>query len=459
MHHLLLAEIGGWFPVPGVPGAGAPSVVATSGNRTDEPICIDEREALQRLGRIAELFLVHDRPIARPVDDAVARVVVGQEQLLRRARGYAPLPIVASAELPPLLAVGAHLKNTIAVAVGRELFISQHVGDLETPQAVEQFGRTARDLQTLYALQPQAVACDAHPAYYSTTFAERCGLPVIRVQHHYAHVLACLGEHGAAPPALGAAWDGTGFGLDGTIWGGEFLRILDDGFARVAHLRTFRLPGGDQAVREPRRAALGVLYEVLGDALFGQAGLAPVRACTTEERRVFRAMLARDCNAPRTSSMGRFFDAMASLLDVRQRNRCEGEAAMALEWLLDGVATDDAYDWCLAAAAPPAPLVLDWEPMVRGVLHDLSACLPVARIAARFHNTLVEMLVTVAQRVGEPCVALTGGCFQNRYLTERAVQGLRAAGFQPLWHQRVPPNDGGIAVGQLIAAGRRRPGS
>jgi hydrogenase maturation protein HypF len=437
LHHLLLSELG----VP---------VVATSGNRSDEPICTDEREALQRLGGIADRFLVHNRPIVRPVDDSVVCAVLGREMVLRRARGYAPAPLSVREPLPPLLAVGAHLKNTVAVAVGRQVFLSQHLGDLETAPAFEAFRAAAADLPRLYDCRPAAVACDAHPDYLSSQFAEQTGLPVVRVQHHHAHVLACMAEHDLAGAVLGVAWDGTGHGDDGTAWGGEFLRVTDARFERLAHFRPFRLPGGDRAAREPRRSALGLLYELLGDAAFTRLDLAPLRAFTAAERGVLRTVLERRLNAPLTSAAGRLFDAVAALVGLRQVARFEGQAAMELEFAIDD-STAEAYDPLRSDAG-----ILDWELLTLEILRDLEHHVPTGVIAAKFHNSLAEVIVAVARQSGMERVVLTGGCFQNRRLLERAVTRLEAAGFRPYWHCRLPPNDGGIAVGQIMAAARAR---
>ena len=439
LHHLLMRDLG--FPI-----------VATSGNVSDEPICTDAREALERLGGMADLFLVHDRPIVRHADDSVVRVVLDREMVLRRARGYAPLPIPLRHEAGPVLAVGAHLKNTIALSVGTNAFVSQHIGDLETPQAYQAFRDVIGAFERLYEQRTSAVACDLHPAYLSTRYAHETGLPVVPVQHHLAHVLACMAENELDEPVLGVSWDGTGFGLDGTVWGGEFLRVGPGGVTRVAHLRTFGLPGGEVAIREPRRAALGLLHELFGDALFDKGDLAPVAAFTGGELAIVRQMLVRRVNTPRTSSAGRLFDAIASLSGLRQRVRHEGQAAMDLEFALDGVNTDEAYPFVLAAGDPA---VIDWAPLVGAVLDDVRAGVAAGLISARFHNALAEIIVAIARRDGADRVVLTGGCFQNRYLTERAVGRLRAEGFRPYWHQRIPPNDGGIALGQIVAATRR----
>jgi hydrogenase maturation protein HypF len=457
LHHLLLGELR--FPV-----------VATSGNLSDEPICTDERDALHRLAGIADCFLVHNRPIARHVDDSVVRVVMDREVVIRRARGYAPLPIspeCADAS-QPTLAVGGHLKNTVALSVGRDIFVSQHIGDLETWQSFEAFREVIGNFGLLHETMPKFVACDAHPDYLSTDYARQSGLEVIPVQHHYAHVLSCVAENEIKPPLLGIAWDGTGYGSDGTIWGGEFLRISpieadrsDERdtipFQRVAHIRTFRLPGGDAAVREPRRSALGLLFELLGDEGLYRGDLAPVRSFSSEKRRVIQGMLRTGTNAPFTSSAGRLFDAISSIIGLRHMVAFEGQAAMELEFALSGLETDARFDFELVidcSSHPHRRIIVDWEPMVRQIIDSRRSGASIGEISVRFHNTLVEAMVAVATRVGEERVALTGGCFQNRYLTERAVRALKSAGFRPYWHQRIPPNDGGLAVGQTIAAFR-----
>jgi hydrogenase maturation protein HypF len=445
LHHLLMRELG--F-----------AIVATSGNRSEEPICTDEREAVERLRGIADLFLVHDRPIARHVDDSVARVILGREQVLRRARGYAPLPVTLDREVPPTLAMGAHLKSAVAVASGRQVFISQHIGDLETPQAVEAFRRVMRDLPSLYEITPEAVACDAHPDYVSTHEAGRLGPEPLRVQHHVAHVLSCLAENAALGPALGVSWDGTGFGPDGTVWGGEFFHVTDSAIDRVAHLRRFPLPGGEAAVREPRRSALGLLWTLRGGNISDLSDLCSNLTFSDRELAVLRQSLERGINAPLTSSMGRLFDAVACLSGLREVCHCEGQAAMELEYSISGA--EGGSDCGLEISPPvdatgPRVGTLDWGPLIEELIGDRRRGASVGAISDKFHRALVETIVAVAGRVGEERVALTGGCFQNRRLTERTVERLRAEGFRPLWHQRIPPNDGGIALGQILAAARR----
>ncbi len=471
LHDLLMQELG--FPV-----------VATSGNRSDEPICIDENEARERLGGIADLFLVHNRPIVRHCDDSVVRVVLRQELVLRRARGYAPLPVRIRKSGPsPILAVGAHLKNTIALSVGQQVFLSQHIGDLDTPEACAAFERVIADFLRLYEVEPLAIAHDLHPDYFSTQWARKVAdghvgasladvlpeqgqgqaLPLrIPVQHHHAHLAACLAENEVEGPVLGVIWDGTGYGSDGTVWGGEFLWGDASGFERVAHLRPFRLPGGEAAVREPRRAALGVLWEHFGPEVFEWEHLAPVVDFSPSERRLLRRMLERGVNSPLTSSAGRLFDAVAALVGLRQKIRFEAQAAMMLEYAVDETVTD-AYPLSMTKSQIQNPkskvqnpksqlLVLDWGEMLEVLLVDLRRGVSVGVMAARFHNALVEGIVAVAQALGVERAALSGGCFQNRILLERAYRRLSEAGLRVYVHQRIPPNDGGIALGQVAVA-------
>jgi hydrogenase maturation protein HypF len=289
---------------------------------------------------------------------------------------------------------------------------------------------------------------------------------VMQVQHHIAHVLSCMAENEIAPPALGVSWDGTGYGTDGTTWGGEFFLVTDENVERIAHLRPFRLPGGDKAVKEPSRAALGLLHEISSDKVFEQKKLAAVAAFSSAELATLKTMLAKKLNSPLTSSAGRLFDAVASLINLRQQIRFEGQAAMELEFAIDGVKTGEAYPLPIEKPAGTtdksaignrqSTMILDWSPMVEAILVDVQHGVSVGIISAKFHNALAEGIVAVAKRAGQNRVVLSGGCFQNRYLTERAVRRLQAEGFRPYWHQRVPPNDGGIALGQVVAALRRK---
>lgn len=418
LHHLLMRD----FPHP---------VVATSGNLSDEPIATDNQEALGRLGEIADFFLMHDRPIARPCDDSVARVVRGRPALLRRARGYAPLPVRLDRDLPPVLAVGGHLKNTVAIALGRQVFLSQHVGDLDTLEARRAFERAIEDLCRLYRFEPRLVACDLHPDYASTQWAARSGLPVVAIQHHMAHAAACAAENEVREPYLAVAWDGTGYGPDATVWGGEFFLVERGRFERIAHLRPFRLPGGEAAVREGWRAAAALRYETFGAEAVAEGPL--------------RRMLERGVHSPRTTSVGRLFDAVAAMAGVARENRFEGQAAMLLERTIGGLAGEEAY------ALPGG----DWGPLVEAVDNDIVRGVPAARIALRFHNALANWIVEVAAKAGVRDVCLSGGVFQNGYLVERATALLEERLFRVWTHQRVPPNDGGIALGQAVLAAER----
>jgi len=446
LHHLLLRMLG--FPI-----------VATSGNLSDEPICISESEAVARLGRIADLFLVHNRPIVRHADDSIVRLVSGRELVLRRARGYAPLPVPLppSDAAPAVLAVGGHLKNTIALGAASQVYLSQHIGDLETEESFRAFERAIEDFQQLFDIRPEVIAADLHPDYLSSKHARdlaaaRPGAKLATVQHHLAHVWSCMAENELAPPVLGVSWDGTGYGLDGTVWGGEFFLISERGWERVAHLRQFRLPGGDKAIKEPRRSALGLLH-----AAFGAKGLlenptAPVQAFTRPELTALLRMLEQGLNSPLTSSVGRLFDAVAALVGLRQITRFEGQAAMELEFAAQTAAEQGHYAFALTRSETPPLWVIDWGPALNCLLEDLRRKETPARIAAAFHQGLAEAVVAVARTVGQSRVVLSGGCFQNRLLTERTIARLQAEGFRPYWHQRVPPNDGGLSLGQIAAA-------
>jgi hydrogenase maturation protein HypF len=440
LHHILMREM------------NAP-LVATSGNLSDEPICIDEHEATRRLQGVADLFLVHNRPIVRHVDDSIVRIALERELVLRRARGYAPLPIpIHEKEDRTVVAVGAHLKNTIAMNAGKNVFISQHIGDLETAESYDAFNRVIADFQSLFQKKPDDIVCDVHPEYLSTKYARQQSSRIHTVQHHYAHVAACMMENELDGKLLGVSWDGTGYGLDGTIWGGEFLQTTETSFERVAALRTFRLPGGDLAIREPRRAALGLLLEAFGESVYDHSDISPMKEFEERELAVIRKMLEKKIHSPLTSSVGRLFDAVASIAGVRQIVRHEGQAAMELEFALPESPIDDCYNVSIIESPLPQPRwIVDWSPMAAQLLDDVRRKIPLPSITSRFHNMLVESIIQVAERIGENRIVLTGGCFQNKYLLEKTICRLREEGFTPYWHQRIPPNDGGISSGQIFA--------
>lgn len=452
LHHILMNRIG--FPI-----------IATSGNISDESICTQEDEALKRLQGIAEYFLVHDRPIVKHADDSIVQLVSVSSQILRRARGYAPLPISVKENIPSCVGVGGYLKNTIALAKGHNLFVSQHIGDLGSAQTAVTFEDTFNSFVKLYDIQSDSVACDFHPDYPSTHWAKSNQKVKIPVQHHVAHVFSCMAEHDLQGPLLGVAWDGSGYGLDGTVWGGEFFHITSESIHRIARWRPFPLPGGDKAVKEPRRSALGLLYEVLGETVFERPEL--LNSFSTEEILVLKTMLEKKINCPMTSSCGRLFDAVASLSGIRQFNSFEGQAAMELEFSMQKPCSESFYPVDVIEKDFKAYSVLggksdyydlnlkyqlDVASLIGELLEDLSDNLSLNLIATKFHNALVESIISIAKRVGEERVVLSGGCFQNKYLTERTIHRLRQEGCQPYWHQRIPPNDGGLALGQIFAA-------
>jgi len=448
LHHLLLAEM-------------RRPVVATSGNLSDETICTDEFEAAQRLGGFTDFFLVHNRPIVRPVDDSIVRLIAGREMVLRRARGYAPLPVSVpgSTGTPNVLAVGAHKKNTVAVAKGPEVFLSQHIGDLDTPQSYDAFKNVISDLINVFEVPPQIVVADSHPDYLSTHHARRLAkmgssLQYHEVQHHLAHVLSCMAENELRPPVLGVAWDGTGYGPDGVIWGGEFFVVNNHGARRFSHFRPFPLPGGERAVREPRRAALGMLFAHFGSRTFRLDYLPTVKAFLPSELVNLESMLKRQFNTPHTTSVGRIFDAVASLSSVCQEMHFEGQAAMKLEFAAAQAAQQSAQHAYEIQLVNPKqndqPFVLDWGSLLNALLSDIQNGVEAALLAARFHSALVQAILAVSHKAGIERVVLSGGCFQNRLLTEATISTLQGNGFRPYWHQRVPPNDGGISLGQVM---------
>ncbi len=451
LHHLLLADLNR-------------PLVATSANISEDPICTDNADALHRLRDIADFFLLHNRPIVRPADDSILHIIDGRPALLRRARGYAPLPIAIAEPRAPALAAGPQQKNTVAVVRGRDVFLSPHNGDLDSPAARRAFEAACTDLPRLLHLEPGRVLCDAHPDYASTRWARTRHHPVRAVYHHAAHVAAALAEHGQeTSPALGIAWDGTGYGEDGTVWGGEAFHWRNGTAERVGSLHPFPLPGGEAAVREPRRTAFGLLAALNHPAVRAPETLpAPLRgSIDPREARVWRGMIERGLNTPRTSSMGRLFDGVAALCGLRPTVDFEGQAAMELEAQLDP-ALPLPPPWPLPLL-PPVPdsgrvWFMDWRPLVDNLLQELAVGAPIERVAGRFHAALIRAVPTMARQVGEPRVVLCGGCFQNRVLLSGAIEALRRNGFQPVWPERVPVNDGGIALGQIVLGAERKEG-
>lgn len=421
LHHRLLARFDG-------------AVVCTSGNLSDEPIAIAEDDARARLSNIADVFLVHNRPIARRCDDAVVQVVDGAQQTLRLGRGLGPLRMPMPAAAAPLLAVGGHLKNACACAVDGEAVLWPHVGDLDTPRSRAAFDESLSGLCDFMQLEPALVACDAHPDYASTLWAEKSGLPLIRVQHHHAHVAACLAEHGLEE-ALGIAWDGAGYGDDGATWGGEFLEVSPSGSRRAAHLLPFRLPGGDRAARDGWRAAAGVCE---------RAGVssAEIGAAAHEKYwQLARRASAPSRGAPVTTSVGRLFDAVAAITGIATASTFEGHAAMCLEAAASPSTTP--YEFAIEGDA------IDWRPALRAIVAERADA---ERVASRFHATLVAMVVAVAARSTHSTLVLSGGCFQNVLLAEETLSALRERGYKVRIGSALPPGDGGLALGQAWVA-------
>ena len=431
LHHLLFVD------------APYDALVMTSGNLSEEPIVVDNVEARQRLSQTADWFLTHDRDIYMRTDDSVVRVFEGRERVMRRSRGYAPQTLDLGRKVPELLACGGELKNAFCLTKGRHAILSQHIGDLENYETLEFFEETLRNLKKLFRVEPRAVAHDLHPQYLSTKCAlERTGLPAVGVQHHHAHIASCMAEHSLSGEVIGVAFDGTGYGTDGAIWGGEFLVASYAGFTRRAHLRYVSLAGGDAAVRENWRAALGYLTDTFGAD-------ASIDGVAEERVRVVRRMIATGLNTVPTSSCGRLFDAVSAIIGLRREVTFEGQAAIELEMIAQ---SDERgrYDFAIEG---DGPWQVDFRPLVVEILRDPAAA-PVK--AARFHNTLAaataEVCLRIARETALRRVCLSGGTFQNMRLLGTTAAALRRNELEVYLHARVPPNDGGIALGQAAIA-------
>jgi len=459
----LVAPDNGWFGVmlPGNPlqhllikGIGSP-LVMTSGNLSDEPIAYRDVDALGRLSEIADLFLTHNREIHTRTDDSVLRLSLGEPLFLRRSRGYVPRGVNLPAEQPSVLAVGAELKGTICLTRGARGFMSQHIGDLKNAATLSCLEETVGLLGRLLEVAPEAVAHDLHPDYLSTHFAEGLALPLVAVQHHHAHMASCMAENALDGELIGVILDGTGYGEDGAIWGGEFLLGGYGGFQRRGHFSYLRMPGGDAAVKEPYRMAISALYGCFGNDLFEQPVpfLAKVGA---QERSLFLKMLERGINSPLTSSCGRLFDAVSALLGVRSRISYEGQAAIELEALAERGTPSTPYPFLVQSAECHT---VNFAPMIAAICRDLDEGRDAADMARAFHHTIAQAIldvcVSIRQESGQSRVVLSGGVFQNRLLTEEVAQLLSATGFEPYCHRLVPPNDGGLALGQAVIAGLR----
>ena len=456
LHHLLFCEVPGLFcEVPG-PGSTVPvALVMTSGNLSDEPICFEDADARVRLAGIADAWLTHDRPIHVPCDDSVILVDRGEEIPVRRSRGYAPLPVRLPFDAPALLATGGELKNTFCIASGGEAWMSQHIGDMGSLETLVAFERSVAQFGDMYQVDPATLVADEHPGYQVRRWAEeRSVVPVELVQHHHAHVAAVMVEHGvnADEQVIGCAFDGTGYGTDGTIWGGEILVCSYDGFDRAAHLRNVAMPGGDSSIRKPYRAALAHLWAA---GIEWAPDLSPVRFASASELSVLRRQLDREVHCVQSSSMGRLFDAVSSILGVRHTVSYEAQAAIELETVA-AAHLGEPREYAFASGDGD----VDQIPVLRSVVTDLQDGLPIGAIAAGFHVAVAKMIGENADRLhlqtGIDRVALTGGVFQNVLLLQLARAELARRGLRALTHKVVPPNDGGLALGQVAVACSRR---
>ncbi len=459
LHHLLLNSVDEELKRLDV-------LVMTSGNRSDEPIVIDNNEALDRLSDLADAFLVHDREILAPCDDSVLRIVEQRELPIRRSRGYAPMPVQLPFDLPPILAVGGEIKNTLCLAKDDCAFMSQHIGDMENLETLRAFERSANHMSRLFRIEPEIIACDKHPMYLSSQWAKETGrlafpkvVQVVEVQHHHAHIASVMAENGldGSEKVIGFAFDGTGYGDDGAIWGGEVLLADYAGFERLAHLEYLPLPGGDASIKKPYRAALSYLWSA---GVEWDERLKCVAACSDGERQILRTQIERKFNTVPTSSMGRLFDVVAAIAGVRQTITYEAQGAIELEALIDKRIVES-YNFEFPQETDEfvsiAPFEIGVSGLISEVAGDVLCKVPIAEISAKFHNAVVELIIKISlyfrERDGLNKVALSGGCFQNVALLQNTTARLRTEGFEVFTHRLVPPNDGGLALGQAAIAG------
>jgi len=445
LHHVLLAN-GGFL-----------ALVMTSGNLSEEPIAIDNQEAVTRLAGLADFFLVHNRDILLRCDDSVVRPSGGRVRQWRRSRGYVPVPVFLREELPLVLAVGGELKNTICLIKGRHAFLSQHIGDLENLEAYRFFEEAVRHLKRILEVEPQLVAYDLHPDYFATRWAlAQTGMERVGVQHHHAHIASCMAENHLEGKVIGVALDGTGYGTDGNIWGGEVLLADYTGFERAAHFAYVRMPGGAVAIHEPWRMAVSYLWQHFGEAFLDY----PLRFVQQLDRRriaVLLRMLERGVNSPLTSSCGRLFDAVAALVGIRQRVTYEAQAAIELEMAIADGGEEGAYPLALVPEGPE--WLIDTRPLFEALVRELREAVPAGAISRRFHNGLVQVFVRIANLLREKTdlgrVCLSGGTFQNVYLLEHLQARLAQDGFEVFTHAEVPAGDGGLSLGQALVAAHR----
>jgi len=445
LHHLLLSEV----KIP---------LVMTSGNLSEEPIAKDNDEAVRRLSGIVDYFVVHNRDIYARYDDSVAIVERGVPQLVRRARGYAPYPIHLGFESRQILGCGADEKNTFCLTRDEYAFLSQHIGDMENLETLENFENTIELYKRLFRIEPEIIAHDLHPEYHTTKYARekaaKSGVRLVPVQHHHAHIVSGMVDNGLKTPVIGVAFDGTGYGADGNIWGGEFMVADYHSFTRFGHLEYLPLPGGALAIKKPRRIAIGYLLSLLGEAALKQA-LPFLKRLDKAEIEIIKQQVRQKINSPLTSSCGRLFDAISALLGVRGEIEYEAQAAIELEMLACDAA-DETGGYQFSLTKENGLTIIKLGDLLSAVLHDLQNGITQATIAAQFHNTVAlmikELCQTISHETGLSQVVLSGGVFQNRLLLRKAVHLLEAEGLEVYTHRQVPTNDGGISLGQAVIA-------
>lgn len=429
LHHIVMEELN----IP---------LVATSGNITDEPICIEDEEAFEKLNGIADYFLTHNRKIVRQVDDSVTRIIKGKPFMIRRARSYAPYPVIFNEEVLPAIAVGGQLKNTVAISNGKNIFISQHIGDLDTKEAYNAFKKIISDFKKLYDINPEYIISDLHPDYVSTKFAQSSGLKHIQVQHHYAHILSCIAENKIDGEVLGISWDGTGLGTDGNIWGGEFLKVNKDKFERFAHFKYFALPGGEKAIKEVWRIGASLLYNATGNKDKVKDHYSNYNAQSVLD------LIEKKINSPLCSSAGRLFDGVSSIIGVNQYAAYEGQAAIQLENSITSEVINDSYRFEIIKTKENN-YIIDWQSVIKEILVDLKDNISRGIISVKFHNALIEMIVKVCELSKINKIAMSGGSFQNKYIIERTIDKLNDKGFVVYRQSEIPTNDAGISLGQM----------
>lgn len=436
---------------------GFTALVMTSANLSEEPIVIDNEEAFDRLSGIAEYYLMHNRDIYLRSDDSIMRQTAGAARFIRRSRGYVPAPIFMNSPLPPILACGAELKNTVCLTKNNQAFLSQYIGDLENIKAFDFFRQTVFHMKRILDIEPEILAYDMHPGYMSTQYAlAHTGVRLVPVQHHHAHIVSCMAEHRIENQVLGLSFDGTGYGTDGRIWGGELLIADLESFSRPMHMAYVPMPGGDAAIREPWRMAVSYLFDAFGDG-FENRNLDLFKSIPGNKIRVIKDMIARRINSPLTSSLGRLFDGVSAILGIHNHVSFEGQAAMALEMIARNesnyLTAARLYDYDLTANEV---CQISVRPLITGIVRDMEKGVSPADISTRFHLSLMQMYTELCERLrsetGLNQVVLSGGVFQNAILLNGLIKGLERKGFQVFANRRVPANDGGISLGQAVVA-------